>query len=34
VAQAAARALTRILARDTEQAAPISASAGAGKERP
>ena len=31
---AAARALTRILARDTEQAAPISASAGAGKERP
>ena len=34
VAQAAARALTRILARDTEQAAPISASAGAGEERP
>ncbi len=30
---AAARALTRILARDTEQGPPISASAGAGKER-
>ena len=34
VAQAAARALTRILARDTEQGPPISASAAAGKERP
>ena len=33
VREAAARALTRILARDTEQGAPISASAGAGKER-
>jgi DNA-binding GntR family transcriptional regulator len=33
VAQAAARALTRILTGDTEQVAPIPASAGTGKER-